>query len=126
MIHVSVDQQAAPCHRESCCLLDAVLPPGIQVVPAMTYTPLGMCRYIMQTYARPNLVFTRGEGVRLYDAHGKEYLDFAAGIAVNALGTDMSAADNATTVPLAACVLTCRAQVDQRKPHTDMDWLWRQ
>ena len=40
----------------------------------------------MQTYARPNLVFTRGEGVRLYDAHGKEYLDFAAGIAVNALG----------------------------------------
>lgn len=40
----------------------------------------------MQTYARPNLVFTRGKGVRLYDAHGKEYLDFAAGIAVNALG----------------------------------------
>lgn len=44
------------------------------------------CRYILQTYARPNLVFTRGEGARLYDAHGKEYLDFAAGIAVNALG----------------------------------------
>ncbi len=43
-------------------------------------------RYILQTYARPNLVFTRGEGARLYDAHGKEYLDFAAGIAVNALG----------------------------------------
>lgn len=40
----------------------------------------------MQTYARPNLVFTHGEGARLYDAHGKEYLDFAAGIAVNALG----------------------------------------
>lgn len=40
----------------------------------------------MQTYARPELVFTRGEGARLYDAHGKEYLDFAAGIAVNALG----------------------------------------
>lgn len=43
-------------------------------------------RYILQTYVRPNLVFTRGEGARLYDAHGKEYLDFAAGIAVNALG----------------------------------------
>ena len=40
----------------------------------------------MQTYVRPNLVFVRGEGARLYDAHGKEYLDFAAGIAVNALG----------------------------------------
>jgi len=43
-------------------------------------------KYILQTYVRPNLVFTRGEGARLYDAHGKEYLDFAAGIAVNALG----------------------------------------
>ena len=43
----------------------------------------------MQTYARPNLVFVRGEGARLYDAHGKEYLDFAAGIAVNALGTNL-------------------------------------
>ena len=43
----------------------------------------------MQTYARPNLVFVRGEGARLYDAHGKEYLDFAAGIAVNALGMGM-------------------------------------
>ena len=44
------------------------------------------CRYIMQTYVRPNLVFTHGEGARMYDAAGKEYLDFAAGIAVNALG----------------------------------------
>lgn len=42
----------------------------------------------MQTYVRPNLVFTHGEGARLYDAHGKEYLDFAAGIAVNALGNN--------------------------------------
>lgn len=43
-------------------------------------------RYIVQTYARPELVFTHAEGARMYDAHGKEYLDFAAGIAVNALG----------------------------------------
>lgn len=43
-------------------------------------------RYVLQTYVRPDLVFTSGEGARLYDAHGKEYLDFAAGIAVNALG----------------------------------------
>ena len=47
---------------------------------------IASCRYVMQTYARPELVFTHGEGARLYDAHGKEYLDFAAGIAVNALG----------------------------------------
>ncbi|KAK9814309.1 hypothetical protein WJX72_003767 [[Myrmecia] bisecta] len=44
-------------------------------------------KYIVQTYARPsNIVFTHGEGARLWDAYGKEYLDFAAGIAVNALG----------------------------------------
>lgn len=40
----------------------------------------------MQTYARPEIVFTHGEGCKMYDAFGKEYLDFAAGIAVNALG----------------------------------------
>ncbi|HAG69048.1 MAG TPA: aspartate aminotransferase family protein, partial [Lachnospiraceae bacterium] len=38
------------------------------------------------TYNRFPVVFERGEGVRLYDASGKEYLDFCAGIAVNALG----------------------------------------
>lgn len=43
-------------------------------------------QYIVQTYARPNMVLTHGEGARVYDAHGKEYLDFAAGIAVNSLG----------------------------------------
>ena len=40
----------------------------------------------MQTYARPEIVFTHAEGSKMYDAFGKEYLDFAAGIAVNALG----------------------------------------
>lgn len=43
-------------------------------------------KYILQTYVRPDLVFVSGEGACLYDAHGKKYLDFAAGIAVNALG----------------------------------------
>jgi acetylornithine/N-succinyldiaminopimelate aminotransferase len=38
------------------------------------------------TYARSELAFERGEGMRLYDQHGKEYLDFHSGIAVNALG----------------------------------------
>ncbi|CAD7697600.1 unnamed protein product [Ostreobium quekettii] len=42
--------------------------------------------FILQTYARPDVVFARGEGTRLYDTEGREYLDFAAGIAVNALG----------------------------------------
>lgn len=41
---------------------------------------------ILHTYNRFPVVFEKGEGVHLYDTQGKEYLDFAAGIAVNALG----------------------------------------
>jgi acetylornithine/N-succinyldiaminopimelate aminotransferase len=38
------------------------------------------------TYARSELAFERGEGVRLFAQDGSEYLDFHSGIAVNALG----------------------------------------
>ena len=41
---------------------------------------------ILHTYNRFQIVLEKGEGVRLYDVEGKEYLDFAAGIAVFALG----------------------------------------
>ncbi len=40
----------------------------------------------MNTYARQNLAFVRGEGVWLWDEQGKKYLDALAGIAVNTLG----------------------------------------
>jgi len=43
-------------------------------------------RHLMNTYRRPPLVFTRGKGCTLYDHRGRAYLDFLAGIAVNALG----------------------------------------
>lgn len=42
--------------------------------------------YILGTYPRAPLVFERGEGVWLYDEHGKRYLDFTSGISVNNLG----------------------------------------
>lgn len=42
--------------------------------------------HILHTYNRFPVVFERGEGVYLYDTDGKKYLDFAAGIAVQALG----------------------------------------
>ena len=42
--------------------------------------------YILKTYNRYPVVLDRGEGVYLYDLDGKKYLDFAAGIAVFALG----------------------------------------
>ncbi len=41
---------------------------------------------VLHTYNRFPVVFERAEGVRLYDTDGKEYLDFASGIGVMALG----------------------------------------
>ncbi|MCI9052703.1 MAG: aspartate aminotransferase family protein [Lachnospiraceae bacterium] len=41
---------------------------------------------LLHTYNRYQIVLDRGEGVYLYDTDGKRYLDFAAGIAVFALG----------------------------------------
>lgn len=41
---------------------------------------------VLHTYNRFPIVLEKGEGVRLFDVDGKEYLDFAAGIAVFALG----------------------------------------
>ena len=41
---------------------------------------------ILHTYNRFPVMFDHGEGCYLYDTEGKKYLDFAAGIAVNALG----------------------------------------
>ena len=49
------------------------------------YMELGE-KYILHTYNRYPVVFEKGEGVYLYDVEGKKYLDFAAGIAVFALG----------------------------------------
>ena len=43
-------------------------------------------KHLMNTYKRPEILFTHGRGCRLYDSTGKEYLDFLGGIAVNALG----------------------------------------
>ena len=41
---------------------------------------------VMGTYARQPVVFVRGEGARLWDSEGNEYLDFLAGIAVTGIG----------------------------------------
>ena len=41
---------------------------------------------LLHTYNRSEVVFNHGKGVYLYDTDGKEYLDFAAGIAVCSLG----------------------------------------
>ena len=43
-------------------------------------------QHVAQTYARFPIALVRGEGVRVWDADGKMYLDFVGGIAVNSLG----------------------------------------
>jgi predicted acetylornithine/succinylornithine family transaminase len=43
-------------------------------------------KYVARTYARIPIALVRGKGTRVWDADGKEYLDFLAGIAVNSLG----------------------------------------
>jgi acetylornithine/N-succinyldiaminopimelate aminotransferase len=43
-------------------------------------------RYAMPTYARAPVEFVRGEGSRLWDSEGREYLDFFAGLSVHNAG----------------------------------------
>ena len=43
-------------------------------------------KYYMQTIVRVPVTLVRGEGVRVWDDKGKEYLDFVGGLAVNCLG----------------------------------------
>src|ERR1700680_1532970 len=43
-------------------------------------------RFLLPTYNRYPIAFERGKGVFLYDFEGRKYLDFVAGLGVNALG----------------------------------------
>jgi acetylornithine/N-succinyldiaminopimelate aminotransferase len=45
-----------------------------------------MSQHLMNTYSRQPVTFVKGEGVWLWDADGKRYLDALAGVAVNGLG----------------------------------------
>lgn len=50
---------------------------------------------VLHTYNRFQICLEKGQGTHLYDVEGKEYLDFAAGIAVFALGYGNEAYNNA-------------------------------
>src|SRR5579862_8613035 len=43
-------------------------------------------KFLMPTYKRQPIIFTHGRGCYVFDQHGRKYLDFLGGIAVNALG----------------------------------------
>jgi acetylornithine/N-succinyldiaminopimelate aminotransferase len=60
-------------------------------------------QYVLHTYRRQPVAFVRGEGPRLYDVDGREYLDFVSGIGVASLGhahpgLAAAIADQATTL----------------------------
>ena len=42
--------------------------------------------HLVPAYARMDVEFVRGQGARLWDDEGNEYLDFQTGLAVNSLG----------------------------------------
>lgn len=52
----------------------------------MTASMATISSALLGVYRKPPIEFVRGAGVELFDADGKAYLDFVAGIAVNALG----------------------------------------
>lgn len=51
-----------------------------------------MTSHLLPTYARADLAFERGEGAWLTATDGAQYLDFAAGVAVNVLGHEIGRA----------------------------------
>lgn len=55
-------------------------------VVASTVSPEEFDQYVMSTYGRFPLTLERGEGCRVWDAEGRVYLDFVAGIATCTLG----------------------------------------
>ncbi|WP_427167732.1 acetylornithine transaminase [Streptomyces sp. C1-1] len=57
---------------------------------------------LMNNYGTPLLPLVRGEGTKLWDADGKEYLDFVGGIAVNALGHAHPAIVDAVSTQIAS------------------------
>jgi len=49
-------------------------------------TPIATPSALLPVYKRAPIELVRGEGIRVFDADGREYVDFTSGIAVNALG----------------------------------------
>jgi predicted acetylornithine/succinylornithine family transaminase len=52
----------------------------------MDTTTASSAAALLPVYKRAPLVLVRGEGIRLFEADGREFVDFTSGIAVNALG----------------------------------------
>ncbi len=74
--------------------------------------------YVLHTYNRAPFVLERGDGMTLYDTEGKAYLDFASGIAVNALG--QSDPDMVAAVQEQIAQLNHVCNLYHTAPHADL------
>jgi acetylornithine/N-succinyldiaminopimelate aminotransferase len=60
--------------------------PSTPITPPAPFDVEQFDRYVMTTYGRFPIALTKGEGCRVWDSEGREYLDFVAGIATCTLG----------------------------------------
>lgn len=65
---------------------ETLVQPSASVASSSAISPEEFDTYVMTTYARFPITLERGEGSRVWDAEGREYLDFVAGIATCTLG----------------------------------------
>lgn len=73
-------------------------------------------KYVMKTYPKADILFTRGSGCHLWDGDGNEYLDFAAGIAVCSLGHCHPAVTKAITEQAQKLVHVSNLFMNERQP----------
>jgi len=56
-------------------------------------------------YARPDLILSHGKGSYVWDVDGRKFLDFSAGIAVNALGHADEGVVQVSLIPTRAIII---------------------
>lgn len=64
-------------------------------------------KYLMRVYPRQDALFVRGQGMFLFDADGKKYLDFLSGIGVCALGHSPKVVVDALKKQASTLIHTC-------------------
>ncbi|MEM8503942.1 MAG: aspartate aminotransferase family protein [Cyanobacteria bacterium P01_D01_bin.1] len=81
-------------------LMPTASPTVLNIATEKAFEPANFDRNVMTTYSRFPIAMARGEGCRLWDLAGREYLDFVAGIATCALGHSHPAMREAGTAQL--------------------------
>ncbi len=86
--HVLVEALCVQSNPGTLVVADAASAATLQpIIPAWSGTLAARgAAALMDTYAREPIELTSGSGCRVFDSQGRSYLDFGAGIAVNALG----------------------------------------